>query len=52
MSDCPATGTIHLDGQDAGVICNLPPHQGDQHHDAVHGDWCGGQQGDTPPQRE
>ena len=44
MSDCPATGTIHLDGQPVGVICNLPPHQGEQHHDVVHGDWSNEEQ--------
>jgi hypothetical protein len=44
MSDCPATGTIILDGQPVGVICNLPPHDGEQHHDNVHGDWNGEEQ--------
>lgn len=39
MSDCPATGLIRLDGQFIGVICNLPVHDGAQHHDVVHGDW-------------
>lgn len=39
MSDCPATGLIYVDDQLVGVICNLPPHQGGQHHDNVHGDW-------------
>jgi len=41
MSDCPATGTITLDGQQVVVICNLPPHDSDWHHDIVHGDWTG-----------
>ena len=39
MSDCPATGVIDLDGQPVGVICNLPLHDGEQHHDNVLGDW-------------
>lgn len=39
MSDCSATGTILLDGQPVGVICNLKPHQDKQHHDNVHGEW-------------
>lgn len=39
MSDCPATGTIHIHGTPVRVICNLRPHDGDQHHDIVHGDW-------------
>lgn len=39
MSDCPTTGIIELDGQPVGVICNRPPHQGEQHHDNVLGDW-------------
>lgn len=44
MSDCPATGTITLDGQSVVVICNRQPHEGDRHCDNVHGDWDGGGQ--------
>ena len=47
MSDCPATGHIVLNGQSVGVICNLPPHQGGQHHDVVHGDWEDEHHGNT-----
>ncbi|GAB2696066.1 hypothetical protein [Kitasatospora kifunensis] len=39
MNDCTATGTIRLGDGDIAVICNLAPHQGDQRHDLVHGDW-------------
>lgn len=37
--DCPATGTITIDGETIVVICNLAPHTGPDRHDVVHGDW-------------
>jgi hypothetical protein len=40
MSDCPATGTILLDGQEVVVICNRKPGHDGWHHDVVHGDWA------------
>jgi hypothetical protein len=40
MSNCPTIGTIRLDGQDVVVICDLGPHDGDQHHDVVHNNWA------------
>jgi hypothetical protein len=39
MSECTATGTIRIGTEDIVVICNLRPHEGEQHHDIVHGDW-------------
>ncbi|MGE7437963.1 hypothetical protein [Kitasatospora sp. NPDC001175] len=41
MTNCTATGTITLNDDPIVVICNLPPHDGDLHHDVVHGDWTG-----------
>lgn len=49
MNDCPATGTITLDDQDITVICNLPPHDSNWHHDVVHGDWVGKSSSDPRP---
>lgn len=43
-ADCTATGTILLDGQPVVVISNRQPHDGDSHHDNVHGDWDGEEQ--------
>lgn len=37
--DCPATGQTTVDAVPVRVICNLPPHDGHEHHDIVHGDW-------------
>lgn len=42
MTDCPATGTIRIGDETIVVICNLPPHDSDWHHDLVHGDWTSG----------
>jgi hypothetical protein len=38
-ADCPAAGWAPLGAAPLRVICNLEPHDGDQHHDNVHGDW-------------
>jgi hypothetical protein len=39
MTYCTAEGTIRIGTEAIAVICNLEPHDGDQHHDIVHGDW-------------
>ncbi|MFB7665855.1 hypothetical protein ACFC1R_18190 [Kitasatospora sp. NPDC056138] len=39
MTGCTAAGAITLNGESIAVICDLPPHDGNQHHDVVHGDW-------------
>lgn len=44
MANRLVTGTIGLDGQPVGVICNLSPHQGEQHHDNVLGAWSSKEQ--------